>query len=58
MWEKYSRAANQFEKLATLEPKETWRAVALSGVGWSLYKQSQFLEAADVFESIVTEDSP
>lgn len=54
---KYSRAANQYEKLATLEPKETWRAVALSGLGWSLYQQQQFLEAVDVFETIVTEDA-
>jgi len=54
---RYSWASQQFETLATLDPKETWRAVALSGLGWSHYKQKQFEKAADYFATIVTEEA-
>lgn len=48
----YDWSAQLFESLTKIEPAETWKPVAGSGLGWSLYENKKYAEAAQAFATV------
>ncbi|MBD3672024.1 MAG: tetratricopeptide repeat protein [Planctomycetaceae bacterium] len=53
---RYDWSAELYAFLAAREPAETWQPVAYSGLGWSLYEDEQYAEAATAFGKVVAFD--
>jgi TolA-binding protein len=49
---RYDWSAELFQSLAQVEPAETWKPVAGSGLGWSLYENKKYEDAAKAFATV------